>query len=322
MPERTLQSVYAEFPTDPAEGDYRILWVGDPRAIPVAAWTYQSGVGYAITDDGPLSIVDYWAGRPTSAEDEVAHALRQMAAGVTLRGGRLLAQYGIRFVVVPLADGFNGTIAKPLPAPEGLVDVLEDQLDLAAPLTSPPNYLVYENTAYTPTRAMLSPEGAEASTFAGDEAGAQADLRGSAPFAVGAPDEGPASGDLSEGTLHVAMPFDQGWTLRVDGTSIDGRRAFGSTLAFDVADGGPATLEYEPPMSRSMWVVAQLLMWLTLIIAASRLRPWALLRRRRQIPAIDDTTTVADLSAPIGSSSPDVHLSLVELPAEPLEELP
>ena len=33
-------------------------------------------------------------------------------------------------------------------------------------------------------------------------------------------------------------------------------------------------------------------------------------------------TTVADLSAPIGSSSPDVHLSLVELPAEPLEELP
>lgn len=322
MPERTLQSVYAEFPTDPAEGDYRILWVGDPRAIPVAAWTYQSGVGYAITDDGPLSITDYWAGRPTAAEDEVAHALRQMAAGVTLRGGRLLAQYGIRFVVVPLADGFNGTIANPLPAPEGLVDVLEDQLDLAAPLTSPPNYLVYENTAYTPTRAMLSSEGADASTFAGDEAGAQADLRGSVPFAVGAPDEGPAGGDLSEGTLHVAVPFDSGWTLRVDGISIDGRRAFGSTLAFDVAEGGRAALEYDPPLSRSMWVIAQLLMWLTMLIVASRLRPSALLRRRRQISALDDTTPVADLSAPIDSPSPDIHLSLVELPVEPLEEMP
>jgi hypothetical protein len=118
----------------------------------------------------------------------------------------------------------------------------------------------------------------------------------------------------------VAVPFDPGWTLTVDGTSFDGRRAFGSTLAFDVTGGGRATLDYDPPMSRSMWVIVQLLMWLTLIVAASRLRPSVLLRRRRMVPSLDDTTTVADLSASLGAPSPDVHLSLVELPAEPLEE--
>ena len=167
MPRRTLVSVLAQLPRDPVDGDYRVLWVGDPRVIPVAAYTYQPGIGYALTDDGELTVHDFWSGRPTDVEAEVATALRQMAAGVTLRGGRLLAQYGIRYVVVPVADGANGTVGNPLPTPGGLVDVLEDQLDLAAPLTRPPNFLVYENTAYTPTRAVLTTAGAAASQEAG-----------------------------------------------------------------------------------------------------------------------------------------------------------
>ena len=161
---------------------------------------------------------DFWSGRPTDVEAEVATALRQMAAGVTLRGGRLLAQYGIRYVVVPVADGANGTVGNPLPTPGGLVDVLEDQLDLAAPLTRPPNFLVYENTAYTPTRAVLTTAGAAASQEAGGEAMTTADLRGSTPFAVGAPSRGDATDQVEAGTLHVAVPYDPNWSLTVDGT--------------------------------------------------------------------------------------------------------
>ena len=196
--------------------------MGDPRAMPVAAWTYQPGVGYAITDDGPLSLDERYSGTPSAVEQDVADAVRQMAGGFTLRGGRLLAQYGIRFVVVPLADGVNGTISNPLPAPAGLADVLDDQLDLASPLTRPPNFLVYENTAYTPTRAVLTPVGAQASKQAGGEAVAQADLRGSTPWAIGAPDRGDAVDALPAGTLHVAVPFDEGWHLAVDGARCPG----------------------------------------------------------------------------------------------------
>ncbi len=297
MPSRTLQSVLSSFPVDPAEGDYRILWIGDPAAMPVAAWTYQPGVGYAITDDGPLYLEERYSGTPTSVEQEVAAAMRQMSGGFTLRGGRLLAQYGIRYIVVPLADGFNGTISAPLPAPNGLTDVLDDQLDLASPLTRPPNYLVYENTAYTPTRATLTADGAEASQQAGGEAVTQSDLRGSTPWAVGAPDRGDAVGPLPPGTLHIAVPDDPDWHLTVDGTEVPGRRAFGSTLAFDVPTAGDGVLSYDTGFIRPIWIVLQLLIVIALLFAASRVRSSYLLPRRR-LAVLTDTSPIADLTSP------------------------
>jgi hypothetical protein len=297
MPNRTMQTVLGEFPTDPDTGDYRILWVGDPRAVPVAPWTYQPGVGYAITDDGPLSLEGRYPGTPSSVEEEVADALRQMAGGFTLRGGRLLAQYGIRFVVVPLADGFNGTISSPLPAPAGLVDVLDDQLDLASPLTRPPNYLVYENTAYTPTRATLTPSGAAASEQAGGEAVAQADLRRSTPWAVGSPARGDAVAPLGAGTLHVAVPYDPDWHLTVDGVDVTGRRAFGSTLAFDAPSAGTATLSFDTSIIRTLWALVQLILLIALVLAASRVKSSHLVPRRR-LAVLTDTSPIADLTAP------------------------
>jgi GT2 family glycosyltransferase len=297
MPSRTLHNVLASFPTDPDTGDYRILWIGDPRAMPVAPWSYQPGVGYAITDDGPLYVDERYAGTPTSVEQEVAAALRQMSGGFTLRGGRLLAQYGIRFVIIPLADGFNGTLSEPLPAPNGLTDVLDDQLDLASPLTRPPNYLVYENTAYTPTRGTLTAQGAEASRQAGGVAVAQSDLRGTAPWAIGARDRGDAVGPLPAGTLHVAVPYDPDWSLSVDGTGVPRRRAFGSTLAFDAPASGNGVLSYSTGFPRPVWIVVQLLLVLGLMLAASRVRSGYLLPRRR-LAVLTDTEPVADLTSP------------------------
>lgn len=309
MPDRTLVSVLGQLPTNPAEGDYRVLWLGDPAVIPVGSYTYQPGIGYAITDDDQLLVEDYWAGTPTDVEADIADALRQIADGQTLRGGRLLAPFGIRFVLVPLADGAAATIEDPLSAPAGLIDVLDDQLDLAAPLTKPPNYILYENTAYTPTRAVLSAKGATASQQAGGEVLAQADLRGSVPFAVGSPDRGPASGDITAGTLHVAVPYDANWQLTVvtpSGTQqIAGRRAFGSTLAFDVPTAGRATLTYETDTTRAIWLAGQLVVWLALVLAASRLHPSQWLRpggagrARRADDRALDATPVADMTAPI-----------------------
>lgn len=295
MPVRTLQTVTTEFPTDPTTGDYRTLWIGDPRAVPVAAWTYAPGIGYAVTDDGPLTIEGRFAGRPSATEQEIAGVLRQMAAGTTLRGGRLLAQYGIRFVVVPLADGFNGTIDKPLAAPDGLVDVLDDQLDLASPLTRPPNFLVYENTAASPTRAMLTEFGAEASKQAGGEAVAQSDLRGSIPFAVGASPRGPAVGTADAGTVHVAVPFDTRWSLSVDGRAVPSRRAFGSTMAFDLPAAGTVRLEYHTSPLRWLWVLLQAAAALALLVTALGVRIARWIPRRRGA-VLTDSSPIGDLA--------------------------
>jgi hypothetical protein len=297
MPSRTLQSVMSEFPTNPPEGDYRILWVGDPQVMPVAAWTYQPGIAYGVSDDGEMLVDDVWGTRPTDAEKGIADALRTIAGGYTLRGGRLLAPYGIRYVVIPVADGANGTIDQPIPAPNGLVDVLDDQLDLASPLTRPPNFLVYENTAFTPTRSQLTSAGSDASKQAGGEALAQADLRNSSPFAVGAPDRGVAEGRVVAGTLHAAVQFDADWKLTVDGRGVPGRRAFGTTVGFDVPAAGSARLWYDTPIARSLWMLFQLVAWSALVVVAARV---TLPRRRRAArPAVDDPSVVVDLTAPL-----------------------
>mgnify|MGYP003332455107 CR=1 FL=1 len=68
MPHRTLATVLGELATDPPTGDYRVLWVGDPRVLPVAGWEYEPGIAFAVTDDGPLTVADRWPGRPTTVE--------------------------------------------------------------------------------------------------------------------------------------------------------------------------------------------------------------------------------------------------------------
>lgn len=284
-PEVTLASVIGQLPTNPPEGDYRVLWVGDPDVLPVAAWEYRPGIGYAVTDDGPLGVYETWPGRPSNAERQIAGALDAIATQSTLRAGRLLAPLAIRYIVVPLADGAISTTERPLAPPDGLLDALDDQLDLGRPLTRPLNFIVYENTAWTPTRGELTQSGAAASAEAGDEVLATADLSGSVPFAVGARDRGDAIGPVQAGTLHVAVPTDDRWQLSVDGQTIASRSAFGSTMGYDIPTPGTATLHYNTPTSRTMLLALQLVVWLALVMAAGRFQPSSLLaggRRRRR----------------------------------------
>jgi len=298
MPRLTLTTVLGQLPSDPVEGDYRVLWIGDPQVLPVAAWTYHPGIGYALTDDGPLTMYETWAGRPTAVEREVAQALDAIGTQSTLRAGRLLAPFGVRYIVVPLADGAIGTTTDPVPPPVGLIDALDDQLDLATPLTRPLNYVVYENMAWTPVRSQLTPAGAAASQQAGDEALASADLSGSTPFGVGARDRGPATGPVQPGVVHVAVPVDQRWTLEVDGRQAESHPAFGSTIGFDVPTAGAATLRYDTSLARPLFVILQLFVWVALVLAASRFDPSSI-RRRRKRPVDEHIEPVLQLTEPI-----------------------
>ena len=121
---------------------------------------------------------------------------------------------------------------------------------------------------------------------------------------------------IAAGTLHVAVPYDPNWSLTVDGSDVPSRRAFGSTLAFDVPTAGRATLTYDTPVARTLWLVVQMLVWLALLLAASRFRP-ARWRLRRPRPAqLADTSPVADLTAPIDAvAAGDVPSTGEEEPA-------
>ena len=95
------------------------------------------------------------------------------------------------------------------------------------------------------------------------------------------------------------MPYDARWQLTVDGQRVVGRRAFGSTMAFDVPTAGRATLTYNTDSQRSLWLTGQLVVWLALVLAASRFRPAQMMRRRTVTGAVLDRTLVADLTAPV-----------------------
>ena len=105
-----------EIPLPPAAtaGDYRVLYVGDPRVIPFPSDDLGDGVAMAVVDDGGADSRDRWPVADGTADDALRDVVRQLAAGGTRRGGRLLAPFGIRFVVVPVIDGAASTASDAL----------------------------------------------------------------------------------------------------------------------------------------------------------------------------------------------------------------
>jgi GT2 family glycosyltransferase len=299
-PTSTLTSVLGQFHENPPEGDYRILWIGNPDVMPVPAWTLQPGIGYAITDDGPLNQYEIWPGRPSKAEAEVGDVVKQLATESTLRGGRLLAPYAIRYIVVPVADGAASTIDQPLPLPDGLVDALDDQLDFATPLTRPLNFLVYENTAWIPTRAQFTAAGAEATRQAGLDSLARLELKPLAtPVAVGAGDNADVHFATVPGAVTVATAVDRRWSFQVGGQSISPRPAFGVTTGYDIATGGTATLRYRTASTRALALIGQLLLWLLLALGVSRFDTASVTRRRRRRVDAGPPAPLLSIDAPI-----------------------
>jgi GT2 family glycosyltransferase len=287
MPTVTLTSVLGQFHENPPEGDYRILWIGNPQVMPIPSWTLRPGIGYAITDDGPLTQYEAWPGRPSKIEAEVGEVVEQLATESTLRGGRLLAPYAIRYIVVPVADSAISTVDQPLPLPDGLVDALDDQLDFAAPLTRPLNFLVYENTAWIPTRSQFTEADADDTRQAGLDSLARLELNAlAAPVAIGAGDNADLDFVAQPGAITVATGVDQRWFLQVDGQPVPARPAFGTTTGYDISSAGPATLRYHTAASRSFALIGQLLLWLLLALGVSRFDTGSLVRwRRRRVDA-------------------------------------
>lgn len=300
----TASLLESQLPADVGDGDYRALLLGDPRLIPVPGRTFRPGIAYAVTDAGALEFTDRFFVPPTRADEAVERALGLIADGATLRAGRLLAPLGVRYVVVPLTDGVVSTSDEPLPLPVGLLDALENQLDLGVVL-GPPSLAIFENQAWIPVGAQLSGESAAASRIAGDANLSQVDLE-AAPSMLGV-DAGPpvAANQVAPGVVHVAIPFDQRIRLTVGGERIEPRPGFGVTTAFDVDVTADGRIGYLRDDSRGWWTASQMALWfIALVVAAGVRAPFA----RRRTPDDDDETLI-DLDEVWG---PDEYRSDVE----------
>ncbi len=262
----------ASLPPATDDGDYNVLFIGDARVLPVPSSEYRDGVAWAMINDGALDTRDRWAAPSNGASELVVGALDQMATASTLRAGRLLAPLAIRYVIVPEFDGVNSTLDDPLPLPAGLVASLEDQLDLVIRRPGLPTMDVFENRAWIPTAAQLGPEVTEASSSAGAEALVGTDLSGAAPLFIGFDSLEPTVDDVEAGVVHLGVPFDNSWSLTVGDQTIEPRRAFGGTTAFDVPVAGSAELRYDTSLLRWVLVLMQIALWLGALVLAARVR--------------------------------------------------
>jgi GT2 family glycosyltransferase len=300
--------IEASLPDETAGGDYHVLLVGDPRILPVPSTEYRDGMAWAVIDDADLDIRDRWMPPANDAADLVNTALDQIASSSTLRGGRLLAPLGIRYIVVPQFDGVVSTTAEPLPLPRGLVTSLEDQLDLVT-TRGLPTIDVFENRAWLPSFSVLDGPAAEASRAAGADVLVRTDLSQATPAFVGADQFATSTDDVPPGVVHLAVPFDDRWRLEVEGETATPRRAFGVTTAFDTQVGGRADLWYDTAASRSFLIALQFVLWMAVIIGAFRVSvPMA----RRARPVVADETLIDLTQEPLDHIGPIAARSVAD----------
>jgi hypothetical protein len=283
--EEVARSV-AWMPAQAEEAPFRVLWLGDPEALPLDGWQLdgEEGVAYATSRDGPPDATELWPGPPSGATEAMGAALRVARQGGTARLGRLLAPMGVRYIVVPkqlAAD--EGT--EELSVPPGLTRALGSQLDLRV-LPSDPALDVYENVSWGGSRALLT-EAAAGSVQAGPRAGA--DLSGSQPVLPG---DGPVryAGQIpGPGTVFLAEAPSGRWELRVAGRTASRVDAFGVANAFLTADSGSSRLRYRTPVVRYLLALVPFLLW---ALAASLL--WR--TRARPAPPEPDTQLIPILA--------------------------
>jgi hypothetical protein len=293
----------AFLPSAQAPGDYRVLWVGDPRALPQPGWTLADGVAYGLSEDGAPDIGDTWRGDPTRSERLVADALHLATTGETSRLGRMLGPMSVRYIIVPLRAGPQASGAAAYPPPSTLVNTLAGQLDLRQKDIDDA-LVVYENEAWIPERARLSDEAAAASDEAGFGPLVRTDVSGATPVL---PDEDGANrwrGDVPAGVTYLAAPANSRWHLDVNGTAVTRQPAFGWANAFDVTTPGPATLSYDTPVTRYLLVALQAVLWLVAIAIALRR-----VRRRRPLGSRDRHPSAhVPVPATVGSPEPEGQL--------------
>jgi len=144
-------------PGSPARAG-RVLWLGDPRAVPLPGWQIEPGLAGAVSRGGLPDATRLWPSSDPGAARAILADVVSAESGLTIRLGHLLAPAGVRYVIVPSAEApvLPGVQAARLaPAPQVLLDGLSAQSDLHE-LPSEGGTVVFENDAWSPRSSRAS----------------------------------------------------------------------------------------------------------------------------------------------------------------------
>jgi hypothetical protein len=280
-------------------GEYRLLWVGSPAAIPTASSPLGGGLAWATSYDGAPDVTDEWpVGEPAGAAS-FTRDIRLAEAGLTTKLGHLLAPLGVRYVILPNHDAPTGSGGEATQPAAGLASGLRLQTDMYE-LTPDPDYLVYENAAWVPGRAVLPPSALAAAAAHGPGALRLLEdtyLSGARPVLTGGRPDRVSGAVPSAATILVSAGSAGSWRLRVAGRTLHPRRAFGDVLSFTVppGTGGRATLVASISLVDRAGQLVLVAVWVAVIAVI------ALDRRRRVRSGTPDETVRPEWFTPLAS---------------------
>ncbi len=288
-------------PAKAASGAFRVLWLGDSRALTQGSWAAGDGLAYATSDGGSPDARWLWSAPGPGPAADLSAAVDQAREGRTDQLGRLLAPAGVRYVVLltSLAPEIPGEqTPEQYPVPADLAPALARQLDLSSSLSGS-GITVYENADWVSQRAEVPP-GSPAAPASGPSpvlstgAGSSV-LPGARPVLPGPPASSSFQGRLTAGTVFSASAPAGRWVLSDHAGAVVGPSpAFGWAGQYGVKRAGTAALRFDGGFVAPLSFLGSILGWLAAIVllAGAALRRAGPVRwRRRRVPVAGGPTS-------------------------------
>jgi hypothetical protein len=253
----------------------RVLWLGDPRALPVGGWSVEPGLAYALTpEDLPNTSQVLTPAGPGPAV-LVANAVRLATSGGTVHLGRLLASAGVNYVVLVqgLAPSTVGSLTPSVdaPPPAGLETALLGQSDLHV-VPGEVGVQVFANDEALPVTAQRAAPLPVVRSWSYPSA---ADVVGWQPVLSSLAESSSASASIQPGTVYAGYAPAGSFALTVDGRSVRQQPAFGWAAQY-LTTRGRAQLSLSQFPLVPLAVLAEVVVWVVLLAALfgrRRVRP-------------------------------------------------
>ncbi len=260
------------FLSRPSPSVARVLWLGDPRALPVGGWSVEPGLAFSLTPEDLPDSAQVLTPAGSGPAVVTADAVRLALSGGTVHLGRLLAPVGVRYVVV--VDGLapslvgSATPSVSAPLPPGVQEDLlqQDDLQVVPGEVGVQVYQVGENMPVTASRGAPLPA-VRVWSYPG-----ATDVVGWQPVLGDLGQGQPATGEVPAGTLYAGYAPAGNFALTQNGHGAARRSAFGWAAQYRVA-AGRASLSFSRFPFVPLVVLLEMAAWIALAAALVGHRP-------------------------------------------------